>query len=123
MPHPNLAILYVDSPKESGAFYAKLLEREPKEVSPTFVLFVLDRGMTLGLWLRHTVEPKPAASAGGGELAFAVDTSDKVDALCKAWGAQGVTIVQRPTDSDFGRTFLALDPDGHRLRVFAPFGA
>jgi hypothetical protein len=21
---------------------------------------------------------------------------------------------------DFGRTFVALDPDGHRLRVFAP---
>ena len=24
---------------------------------------------------------------------------------------------------DFGRTFVALDPDGHRLRVFAPAGA
>jgi catechol 2,3-dioxygenase-like lactoylglutathione lyase family enzyme len=27
---------------------------------------------------------------------------------------------QSPTELDFGRTFVALDPDGHRLRVFAP---
>jgi hypothetical protein len=25
-----------------------------------------------------------------------------------------------PTKMDFGTTFVALDPDGHRLRVFAP---
>ena len=24
-----------------------------------------------------------------------------------------------PTDLDFGRSFVALDPDGHRLRVYA----
>jgi hypothetical protein len=30
--------------------------------------------------------------------------------------------VQPPTDMDFGRTFVALDPDGDRLRVFAPAG-
>ncbi len=122
MPHPNLTILYVDSPKESGAFYAKLLEREPVEASPTFVMFALDKGLTLGLWSRRSVEPKPSAPAGGGEFAFAVDAPDKVDALCKAWAGQSVTIVQEPTDMDFGRTFLALDPDGHRLRVFAPSG-
>ena len=28
-----------------------------------------------------------------------------------------------PTDMEFGRTFVALDPDGHRLRVFAPAAA
>jgi hypothetical protein len=29
-------------------------------------------------------------------------------------------VLQRPVDLDFGRTFVVLDPDGHRLRVFAP---
>jgi hypothetical protein len=29
-------------------------------------------------------------------------------------------IAQAPTAMDFGMTFVALDPDGHRLRVFAP---
>jgi hypothetical protein len=31
-----------------------------------------------------------------------------------------VSIIQEPTDMDFGRTFVGLDPDGHRVRVFAP---
>ena len=34
--------------------------------------------------------------------------------------ASGLPIVQKPTAMDFGHTFVALDPDGHRLRVFAP---
>jgi predicted enzyme related to lactoylglutathione lyase len=29
-------------------------------------------------------------------------------------------IVQPPTRMEFGYTCTALDPDGHRLRVFAP---
>jgi hypothetical protein len=36
------------------------------------------------------------------------------------WIACGLRIVQEPVDLDFGYTFTALDPDGHRLRVFAP---
>jgi len=31
-----------------------------------------------------------------------------------------VSILQGPTDMEFGRTFVGLDPDGHRLRIFAP---
>ena len=33
---------------------------------------------------------------------------------------RGVKIAQAPTRMDFGYTFLGLDPDGHRVRVFAP---
>jgi predicted enzyme related to lactoylglutathione lyase len=36
------------------------------------------------------------------------------------WKRRGLTIVQAPTRLDFGTTFVAVDPDGHRLRVFAP---
>ncbi len=52
MRSPNFIILYVDSPETSGAFYARLLGRQPVETSATFVMFVLDNGFKLGLWSR-----------------------------------------------------------------------
>ena len=76
-------------------------------------------GLMLGLWRRDGVKPA-ATSAGGGEIAFPVDGAEEVDALFADWRGRGVTIVQPPTKMDFGYTFLALDPDGQRLRVFAP---
>lgn len=41
-----------------------------------------------------------------------------VDALHAEWLGKGATILMRPTDLDFGRSFVAADPDGHRLRVY-----
>lgn len=43
-----------------------------------------------------------------------------VDTLHAEWTPQELTIAQAPVALDFGYTFVALDPDGHRLRVFAP---
>lgn len=120
MPAPNFLILYVDNPAASAAFYADLLERPAVEASPTFALFALESGVMLGLWSRHTVAPAPAAAGGGAELAFALDSDAAVDALHRQWSARGLVIAQPPTRMDFGHTFVALDPDGHRLRVFAP---
>ena len=81
-------------------------------------MFALPSGVMLGLWARQTVEP--AAAAGGGEIAFAVSEKDAVAGIFNDWEKRGLRIAQRPTDLDFGHTFVALDPDGHRLRVFAP---
>jgi predicted enzyme related to lactoylglutathione lyase len=117
---PNFILLYVESPTASAAFYADLLERPPVESSPTFAMFALASGVMLGLWARHTVEPTATAFGGGGEIAFAVADRDTVHALHADWSRRGLTIIQPPTDMDFGRTFVGLDPDGHRLRVFAP---
>ena len=113
----NLVILYVDNPPASAAFYAGLLGHDPVEASPTFAMFSMPSGVGLGLWSRHTVEPAAAAAGGGSEIAF---IAENVDAAHADWTARGLTIAQAPTDMDFGRTFVALDPDGHRLRVFAP---
>jgi predicted enzyme related to lactoylglutathione lyase len=55
-------------------------------------------------------------------VAFTVGTPAEVDAAYAQWRAKGLPILQAPTDMDFGRTFVALDPDRHRLRVFAPVG-
>jgi predicted enzyme related to lactoylglutathione lyase len=118
MPTPNFTILYVDQPQASGAFYSALFGREPVESSPTFVLFVLENGFKLGLWSRHTVEPAAAATGGGAELVLALESSEAVDAAHADWAGRGLKILQAPTEMDFGRTFVALDPDNHRLRVY-----
>jgi catechol 2,3-dioxygenase-like lactoylglutathione lyase family enzyme len=120
MPDPNFILLYVDSPALSARFYADLIGRPPVESSPTFAMFALESGVMLGLWSRHTVEPAASAAAGASEIAFAVADNAAVQKLYAAWCARELRIAQAPTDLDFGHTFVALDPDGHRLRVFAP---
>ncbi|KPL52639.1 hypothetical protein ABB55_10720 [Prosthecomicrobium hirschii] len=115
----SFVILYVDNPPASADFYADLLGRPPVEVSPTFAMLPLREGVMLGLWSRHTVAPAAAAAGGGTEIALAVESFDVVDALHADWSGRGLAIAQAPTVMDFGRTFVALDPDGHRLRVMA----
>jgi len=119
MTDPNYVLLYVDNPAASAAFYAELLDKQPVETSPTFALFVLSSGVKLGLWSRHTVEPAASALPGCAELGFPVADAEAVTARYEAWRAQGLAIAQPPCEMDFGHTFVALDPDGHRLRVFA----
>ena len=118
MTDPNFIILYVDSPEKSVGFYTDLLGKTPVEASPTFALFILDSGLKLGLWSKHTVEPAAEAIGGGCELVFSVDDKQSVDAMHADWSKRGLPILQSPTEMDFGRTFVALDPDGHRLRVY-----
>ena len=122
MSDPNFVLLYVKSPIDSVAFYSDLLGKAPVEVSPSFAMFALDSGTMLGLWAAHTVQPA-ASAVGGAEIAFAVDGIDTVKTMYTHWSAKGLKIAQTPTGMDFGFTFVALDPDGHRLRVFAPGAA
>lgn len=114
----NMILLYVDNPPASAKFYANLLDKQALDVSPTFAVFMLDTGVKLGLWSKHTVEPG-ATPVGGSELGFSVSGRDLVDAHHEAWTRMGLQIAQERTEMDFGYTFVALDPDGHRLRVFA----
>lgn len=122
MTQPNFILLYVSSPVESAGFYSQLLAKPPIEASPTFAMFALDSGVMLGLWARHTVAPAAAGQPGSAELAFAQASQAAVNALHAEWQARGLPIIQAPTMMDFGYTFCATDPDGHRLRVFAPQG-
>ncbi|HLJ71755.1 MAG TPA: VOC family protein [Roseiarcus sp.] len=119
MKAPDFLLLYVDNPPASAAFYEKLLARAPVENSVNFSMFVLDSGLKLGFWRTDAVEPKPTARPGGAEIVFALDGAEAVDALCADWRKKGLPIAQEPTAMDFGYTFVALDPDGHRLRACA----
>jgi predicted enzyme related to lactoylglutathione lyase len=120
MAMPHFVLLYVDAPEASAAFYARLLDRQPLESSPNFVMFELSPDLRLGLWARRDVQPAPGGAADTGELAMGVETNEEVEALCADQKRKGVKILQEPVTMDFGRTFLAADPDGHRLRVFCP---
>jgi catechol 2,3-dioxygenase-like lactoylglutathione lyase family enzyme len=120
MSDPNFVIFYVANPLKSAAFYEKILGKPPVEAAPSFVMFALHSGLKLGLWSRSTVEPKVTAPCGGSEIAFPAETGTDVDRRHADWSARGIAILQAPTELDFGRSFVALDPDGNRLRVFAP---
>jgi len=120
MPNFSFLILYVDNPPNSAAFYADLLGTPVREQSPSFAMVPLSDDVMLGLWSRQTVEPAAAGAVGAGEIAFTVADAAGVDKLHGEWAARGLTIAQAPTAMDFGTTFVALDPDGHRLRVFSP---
>jgi catechol 2,3-dioxygenase-like lactoylglutathione lyase family enzyme len=114
----NYILLAVADPARSAAFYTDLLGIRPVENSPTFVLYVLPNGIKLGLWIKDEVEPAPRP-AGGMEVTFSEDDEDAVNAAFWDWRGKA-SIIQQPTTMDFGFTFVAEDPDGHRLRVFTP---
>jgi catechol 2,3-dioxygenase-like lactoylglutathione lyase family enzyme len=115
----SFVLLYVDNAPASASFYADLLDTKPVETSPTFAMLPLKADVMLGLWSRRTVEPI-ASAPGGGEIAFTVADAAAVESTHADWKQRGLPIAQAPTAMDFGHTFVALDPDGHRLRVFAP---
>ena len=114
----NYLLLAVAEPRKSGALYSKLLRLEPVDTSDTFVLFALPSGLKIGLWLADEMEPK-VGTADGIDISFSEPDYDAVKTTYAAWKALSLRILQEPTEMDFGFTFTAADPDGHRLRVFA----
>lgn len=114
-------LLSVRNPLESAELYARLLGHQPVERAETFSMFVLPNGLKLGLWASNEIVPA-ARPAGGSELSFTVPDDAALRALRDDWAGKGLTILQEPTAMDFGFTFTAQDPDGHRLRPFVPRG-
>ena len=123
MPNFSFVLLYVEDPPASAGFYADLLGRPVVESSPTFAMLPLSEGVMLGLWSRKTVEPAAAALPGASEVAFTVENVAAVEATFADWKKRGLPILQEPVRMDFDTTFVASDPDGHRLRVFVPAAA
>jgi predicted enzyme related to lactoylglutathione lyase len=113
----NIIALMVSDALKSGEFYNKLLDVEAIEQSPTFVLLPLEGGTMLGLKTASTAVPTVSAKPGATEICF---EHENVDALYNTWKDQGVTMAQPPTQLNFAYTFVALDPDGHRIRVLRP---
>lgn len=117
MADPNLIVLYVEKAATSAAFYSRLLGVEPIAAGVDFHALPLPGGFTLGLWSKHKANPAPAGDGARFEIGFMVENAGRIEALYSEWKALGIPIVQELMTLDFGPTFVALDPDGHRLRV------
>lgn len=115
-----MILLYVNDPVASAEFYERLLETKPAAVFPTYAAFELANGLSIGLW---STSARDFVSSGQGhrsELAFMVPDEARVRALEQSWRARDVAIEQPLHQAVFGPTFVALDPDGHRIRVCTP---
>lgn len=114
-PSLGFVLLFVEAPLISAEFYSKILGLKPIEQYPTFALFALKNNVQLGLWAYKTAQPKITTPPGASEIAF---SADNIDRLYEHLLKLGVPMIQTPTDMDFGRTFVAVDPDGHRIRFY-----
>jgi len=115
---PSVVVLYVDNVAKASQFYQDLLGLSPIEASPTFHSFKMS-GMHLALKATHSVIPPVEKQNAQGELAFVLECNQKVDELFAAWQAKEITMILAPTQLPFGYSFVALDPDGNRLRAVA----
>lgn len=116
---PTTLLQYVGDVAASATFYRGILGKPPVEQSAGFALFLLGDGAALGLWQRDDVQPPVDAQAGASELAMVVANPEAVQQMHDAWVALGVRILQAPVTLEFGHTFVGVDPDGHRLRVYS----
>lgn len=116
---PNSIIFYVSDVEASTEFYRMVLEAEPVETFEGFAVFALSDTVTLGLQAADQIDPRAEPHIGGSELSLSDTDRGTVDRLYAQWMARGVSIALEPTDLAFGYTFVATDPDGHRLRVCA----
>lgn len=120
MPDFSFLLLHVANPAASASFYTDLLGLPVVDQKPDISVLPLCDGAMLGLWAAADVEPASSGQTGSSEIAFTVSDAGEVEAMHDDWTARGVTILQVPTRMSFGTTFVALDLDGHRVRVFAP---
>lgn len=116
MTNPNLVVLYVEDTKASAAFYERITGAEPKAAGPNFTAIMFG-GLMLGLWGKKAVFPPVEAEGTASEIGFMVKSADEIDELYAKWQAAGIPIAQELVTLDFGPTFVARDPDGHRIRV------
>ena len=124
MPELTFVLLYVRDPAASAEFYSRLLKRQAAlDTLPTFASLPIYDGAKLGLWSETAVKPPARAVGGGSEIMFKVADERDMLAMYSDCTERGVPIAQAATEMNFGLTFVALDPDGHRLRIYAPKAA
>ncbi|UYZ84209.1 VOC family protein [Entomomonas sp. E2T0] len=116
---PNSIILYVSDIQLSTQFYTNILGQQPIEAYKEFSVFTLNENIILGLQTKEGIDPEPTKHFGGFEICLSDVTKQQVDTIYKQWQALHIPILLEPTQLEFGYTFVALDPDGHRLRVCA----
>lgn len=112
-------VLYVKDINRSKAFYADLFNCTPQELSPTFAALDFAHNITITLKQLADLTPPSQVTGGGTELSILATSRAELNSLYLNWKEKGVEFAQPPTELVFGVNFVALDPDGHRMRVFA----
>lgn len=116
----NLITIYVSDVEKSIEFYKNIFEIEPNFSVPTYASFSMGNGLSFSLWSNKA---KDFISEGDGsrfELSIMVSDEIGVLNLYEKWQGLGVVIEQKFHKAVFGPTFVAVDPDGHRVRVCVP---
>lgn len=115
----NFVLLHVANPVASAGFYSDLLGKPVIDSTPGFAMLPLSEAVVLGLWLAGDADPSGAGKPGASEISFDVADVPTLTKLYADWAAKGLTILVEPVEKPFGHTFVAADPDGHRVRVVA----
>ncbi|MEZ9593347.1 VOC family protein [Shewanella sp. 10N.261.52.F9] len=111
-------VLYVEDVQLSMAFYAKAFNCQPKLLSPTFAVLDFASNVKITLKQADVLTPSSLVRGGGTELSIPAASRESFDNLFASWQQQGVEFAQQPEESVYGINFVALDLDGHRIRVF-----
>lgn len=115
----NFVLLHVADPVASATFYSDLLGKPVIDSSPGFAMLPLSEAVLLGLWLASEADPAGRGRPGASEISFDVADVPTLTGLHADWVAKGLSILVDPVEMPFGHTFVASDPDGHRIRVVA----
>ncbi len=111
-------ILYVTDIHSSMDFYSKAFDCEPTLLSPTFAAITFASNVKITLKQSDALTPVSKVTGGGTELSMPVTDKHTLENLYKEWSEKGIQFEQAPEESVFGINFVAVDPDGHRIRIF-----
>ncbi len=113
---PNLQLIYVSDILRSTAFYSKIFNSQPIFSSPRYVAFSAGENLLFSLWSGGNSPDVDAPRFS--EIGIMLPSNEHVDKLYEQW-CQGsdIKIFKVLYTDVFGSTFLAVDPDGHIIRV------
>ncbi len=114
---PNLMLFYVKNPLDSALFYEKIFASNPVAAHPSYVAFSFENGFHFSLWSTQATNFVSDGTGHRSELAFMLHDEQTLHDTYKRWREHGVPLEQDLHEAVFGLTFVALDPDGHRIRV------
>ncbi|CAM3772414.1 VOC family protein [Vibrio aquimaris] len=115
-------VLYVEDIQVSQGFYTKVLGCESRTLSPTCMEIKFANDTTLLLKQNSNLVPTSCITGGGTELSILVEDQTKLESLYQNWKNQSVDFAQEPKELSYGVSFVALDPDEHRIRVTIAMG-
>lgn len=115
----DFVLLHVANPVASAGFYSDILGKPVVESSPGFAMLPLSDAVMLGLWLASNAAPGGTGRPGASEISFDVADVPALERIHGDWAGKGLPILVDPVEMPFGHTFVASDPDGHRIRVVA----